>query len=224
MDLADTLPRFASWSLALEPAHRARVLSDIAMQHVKAGSVVCHKGEPVDCWLGVAEGLLKLASSSPDGRTMTFTGVPAGGWFGEGSLLKEEPRRYEAYALRDARVARLPRATFHWLLDRSIAFNRYVLEQLNERLSQFIARAEYSGLLDPDAKLARSLADLFNPVLYPGTGPRMAISQAELALLVGVSRQRANRSLRTLERAGLLAVEYGGIRVLSLDGLRRYGA
>ena len=44
-----------------------------------------------------------------------------------------------------------------------------------------------------------------------------------VALLVGVSRQRANQSLRTLEQAGLLAVEYGAIRVLDLDGLKRYG-
>lgn len=224
MNLSDTLPLFARWSTVLTPAQRDRVLADIAVQQVPAGSTVCRKGESVDCWIGVLDGLVKIASSSPDGRTLTFTGVPPGGWFGEGSLLKQEPRRYDVSALRDSRIARLPRVTFEWLLDTSIPFNRHVLVQLNERLAQFIARAEYQRLLDPDAKLARTLADLFNPLLYPGIGPRLAVSQAELALLVGVSRQRANQSLRTLEEAGLLAVEYGAIRVLDLDGLHRYGS
>lgn len=224
MDLSDTLPLFARWSVAIDAQQRDRVLADIAVQQVAAGGAVCRKGEPVDAWIGVLDGLVKIASSSPDGRTMTFTGVPAGGWFGEGSLLKHDPRRYDATALRASRIARLPRATFEWLLDTSIPFNRYVLVQLNERLSQFLARMEYDRLLDPDAKLARSLADLFNPQLYPGIGPRLEISQAELALLVGVSRQRTNQALRALEQAGLLAVEYGAIRVLDLGGLRSCGS
>jgi CRP-like cAMP-binding protein len=223
VDLADSLRLFARWSVDLAPEHRDRVLADVAVQHVSEGSLFARKGDEVDAWIGVLDGLVKLASTSPDGRAMTFTGVPAGGWFGEGSLLKREARKYEAVAMRDCRIARLPRATFEWLLDHSIPFNRFLLVQLNERLSQFIARVEYEHLLGPDARLARCIADLFNPILYPGIGPRLDISQAEIALLVGASRQRVNQGLQALERAGLVAIEYGGIRVLDLAGLRSFG-
>jgi CRP/FNR family transcriptional regulator, cyclic AMP receptor protein len=223
VNLAETLHLHARWTAALTPEQRARVLSDLAVQHVAAGKSVCRKGEEVDAWIGVLGGLVKLSSSAPDGRTLSFTGVPPGGWFGEGSLLKQEPRRYDASALRDSIVARLPRSTFTWLLDSSIPFNRFLLIQLNERLAQFIARIEYEYLLDPEAKLARCIADLFNPLLYPGSGLRLEISQAEIALLVGTSRQRVNQSLHALEKAGLLAIEYGAIRVLDLAGLRRFG-
>jgi CRP-like cAMP-binding protein len=224
VDLADSLRLFARWSVDLTPEHRDRVLADVAVQHVSAGSLFARKGDEVDAWIGVLDGLVKLASTSPDGRAMTFTGVPAGGWFGEGSLLKREARKYEAVAMRDCRIARLPRATFEWLLDHSIPFNRFLLVQLNERLSQFIGRVEYEHLLGPDAKLARCIADLFNPILYPGIGSRLDISQAEIALLVGASRQRVNQGLQALERAGLVAIEYGGIRVLDLAGLKRFGS
>lgn len=223
MNLAETLHLHARWTAALTPEQRARVLSDLAVQQASAGDQICRKGEDVDAWVGVLGGLVKITSSAPDGRALSFTGVPAGGWFGEGSLLKHEPRRYDVFALRDSVVARLPRATFEWLLDTSIAFNRFVLVQLNERLGQFIARLEYEYLLGPEAKLARSVADLFNPILYPGSGLRLEISQAEIALLVGTSRQRVNQSLQALEKAGLLAIEYGAIRVLDLEGLRRFG-
>ena len=223
MNLADSLRLHARWSVDLDAAQCARVVEDITVHRVEAGAQLCRKGEDVDAWIGVMAGLVKLSSSLPDGRTMTFTGVPPGGWFGEGSLLKREPRKYAAVALRDSTVARLPRATFEWLLGTSLPFNRFLLLQLNERLSQFIGLVEHERLLDPDAKLARSITHLFNPILYPGIGPRLEISQAELALLVGISRQRANQSLRTLEMVGLLAVEYAAIRVLDLEGLRRYG-
>jgi CRP-like cAMP-binding protein len=162
-----------------------------------------------------------MANVSADGRPTSFTGIPSGGWFGEGSLLKDEPRRYDIVALRDSTVAYVPRATFMALLDESVAFNRFLLVQLNERLGQFIGMVEHDRLLGPDARLARGLAGLFNPLLYPGIGPTLPISQEELGQLVGLSRQRVNRGLKVLEARGLLRIEYGAVTVLDLDGLRR---
>lgn len=218
-----TLRAHARWMAALTPEEESRVISSVALQHVAAGSHIVRKGDSAEHWIGVLSGLVKLSSSGPDGRATTFTGVPPGGWFGEGSLLKRELRKYDAVSLSDCSIALLPRTSFEWLLDSSIPFNRYLLVQLNERLSQFIGMVEYERLLDPDARMARCIADLFNPTLYPGIGPELPISQSELALLVGVSRQRANQSLQALERTGLVAVAYGGIRVLDLPGLRRHG-
>lgn len=168
------------------------------------------------------DGLVKMASVSPEGKTTTFVGVTSGGWFGEGSLLKDKARRYDIGALRASRMALMPRATFEWLLDTDIGFNRFLLMQLNERLSQFIAMVEYQRLLGPDARVARSLAALFNPVLYPDQATDLQISQEEVGYLSGVSRQRVNQALQVLEKAGLLAVEYGHIRILDLEGLRAF--
>jgi DNA-binding transcriptional ArsR family regulator len=82
---------------------------------------------------------------------------------------------------------------------------------------------ENERLLDIDTRIARVLAALFNPVLYPGTNRLLQISQEELGYLAGVSRQRANQGLKVLEDAGLVRSEYGGINVLDLDGLRTFG-
>ncbi len=116
----------------------------------------------------------------------------------------------------------MPRATFQWLLDSSIAFNRYLLHQLNERLAQFIGTVEIDRLLGPDARVARCLAQLFNPHLYPGLGRKLEISQGEIGYLTGLSRQRVNQALQRLERGGLLKVDYGAVTVLSLEGLREF--
>jgi CRP/FNR family transcriptional regulator, cyclic AMP receptor protein len=214
--------RAAPWSRSLAPEALARVESECIVRNCPQGSLVCRRGEPVDYWVGVLDGLVKMSSVSADGKQMSYTGISSGGWFGEGSLLKEEPRRYDIVALRDCQIVYMPRATFMRLLDTSVAFNRFLLVQLNERLSQFIGMVEHDRLLGPDARLARNLAALFNPHLYPGVGPMLPISQEEIGQLVGLSRQRVNQALKRLEQEGLLKVEYGGVTVLRLDGLRRF--
>jgi len=218
--LAEAL-RKASWARSLDAKELALVQAEIIERRVPAGGYVCRNGEAVIHWVGVVDGLVKLGNVSPEGKVTTLAGVPAGGWFGEGSLLKNEPRRYDAVALRDSHIALMPRATFARLLDTSIAFNRFLLEQLNERLAQFIAMLEYERLLDPDSRVARCLAWLFNPILYPGLGQRVQVSQEEIGNLSGISRQRVNQALQALEKDALLRVEYGGVTILNLEGLKK---
>ena len=211
------------WARTLPDAERARVEAEIVVRTCPAGGYVCRKGEAVEHWIGVIDGLVKMANVSADGKPTSFVGIARGGWFGEGSLLKDEPRRYDIVALRASEIAYMPRATFLRLLDTSMAFNRYLLKQLNERLGQFIAMVEHDRLRGPEARLARSLAGLFNPVLYPGIGSSLPVSQEELGQLVGLSRQRVNQALKCLEAEGLLRVEYGSVSVLDLARLRTYG-
>lgn len=212
----------APWAKALPPARLARIEAETSVRECPAGSLVCRRGERVEHWIGVIEGLVKMASVSAEGKAMSFTGIGTGGWFGEGSLLKDEPRRYDIVALRDSTIAYMPRTTFMALLDESVAFNRFLLIQLNERLGQFIGLVEHDRLLGPDARLARGLASLFNPHLYPGSRSTLPISQEEIGQLVGLSRQRVNQALQVLEQKGLLRVEYGGVTVLDLKGLREF--
>jgi CRP-like cAMP-binding protein len=212
------------WLDQLQPAERERAVASLLVGDAQPGDYVCRVGRPVTYWFGVVEGLLKMSSDDAQGQTMTYAGLPPGGWFGEGTTIKREPYRYNIQALRKSVVAGLPIDTFHWLLDHSIGFNRFVMNQLNERLGQFIAAREFDRISDPDVRVARSLAALFNPVLYPLVGQWLRITQQELAYLVGLSRQRVNESLGELTREGLIKVEYGGLKVLDLAGLRRFGA
>src|SRR5450830_1360572 len=88
------------WSKALSSTEMQKVCDETKEATISAGAYVCRKGDPVDHWIGVVEGLLKMSSMSPEGKSVTFTGMLSGGWFGEGSLLKNETRRYDVVALR----------------------------------------------------------------------------------------------------------------------------
>jgi CRP-like cAMP-binding protein len=216
--------RSSLWTPALTPEQLERVEATVVERQVRAGGFVGRRGDQVDSWTGVIDGVVALSIVSPEGKEMIFTGVATGGWFGEGTLLKKELRKYDAVALRDCRIASMPRQTFEWLLERSIGFNRFILRQLNERLSQFIGIIESDRSRHPDARVAHCLANLFHPFLYPGTTRRLLLSQEEVGSLAGLCRQRANQALQALEKAGALTVEYGRIIVRDLEVLRGLSA
>ncbi len=78
----------------------------IQVADADAGELVCKIGRPATYWFGVIDGLLKMSSDTADGIPITFTGVPPGGWFGEGTLLKHEAYRYNIQALAAQRRGR----------------------------------------------------------------------------------------------------------------------
>ena len=208
------------WLRPLTADERDRVAPQLRIGDAEPGELICRRGRTATYWFGVVDGLLKMSTETADGHTITYSGLTAGGWFGEGTVMKRERYRYNVQALRKSLVAGLPVDTFHWLLDHSIGFNRFVMNQLNERLAQFIGTIEADRTPSPEQRVARNLAALVNPVLFPGVGEMLRITQQELAYLVGLSRQRVNEALKALAAQGLLQIEYGGLRILDLPALR----
>jgi CRP-like cAMP-binding protein len=208
------------WLQALDEPERERAQDALIVTTAQPGDHICRLGRPVTYWFGLVDGLLKMNNDDSLGPVITFTGLAPGGWFGEGTALKHEPYRYNVQALRKSHVAGIPIATFDWLIDHSLGFNRFVMNQLNERLGQFIAAREIDRLGSPDLRVARNLAAMFHPLLYPNVGGILRITQQELAYLVGLSRQRVNEALTTLAELGWIRVEYGGVRLLDLQALR----
>lgn len=214
--------RNSFWADTLTPNQLAQVCAESHELHVKAGAHLAQAGDPANSWYGVIDGVLIMTVCSPEGKESTFTGVRSGAWFGEGTLLKPGPWRYNSTAIRDSRLVGVPRSTFERLVQTSLPFNHFLLSHLNARLGLFISLVEYDRLLGPDARLARCLASLFNSDLYPQPGRFVQLSQEEIGHLCALSRQRANEALHKLEAAGLLRVEFGGVTVLDLPGLRNY--
>jgi CRP/FNR family transcriptional regulator, cyclic AMP receptor protein len=116
----------------------------------------------------------------------------------------------------------MPAVTFFWLLDTSIPFNRFILNQLNERLGQYLGAFEHDRLDDLEARAAHALAVMPHPQLYPSREYRIEISNEDLGHLVGASPQRISQALQVLEKSGLIKIAYRVITVLDIDGLRDF--
>jgi CRP/FNR family transcriptional regulator, cyclic AMP receptor protein len=223
MIAADYLKRIAAWSRELNDREIEIARAGIAERSYGANECIFVRGDHFEYWTGVVTGLARMGIVSRGGKAASFAGLTAGAWFGEGTVLKNEARRYDVVALRDTRLALMDRATFLWLFENSVGFNRFLVGQLNERLGQFIGLLEYGRTLDATARLARSIASLFNPILYPDLTLHLEITQEEIGALSGISRQKANQCLKTLEKEGLLRLEYGGVTIIDPERLRHYG-
>jgi CRP-like cAMP-binding protein len=222
---AERLRQIAFWARDLNETEIEHARRGMTEKDFAKGEYLCHRGDRFDHWVGVIHGVIKVGTVTSTGKTTTFAGCRNGSWLGEGSVVKDEARRYDLVALRDSRVALMNRAAFFWLFDNSAAFNRFLIRQLNERISQFIGLVEYDRMLDIPSRVARNIAWLFNPVLYPPEDKttHLDITQEELGLLAGLSRQHTNEALKLLESKGLLRVERGGVTVLDLAALAGYG-
>lgn len=210
----EQLDAIAIWAPDLTEEERERARRGIIERNYAKGSYVCHRGDKLDYWTCIVTGLVKLGSISAEGKSIALAGLGPTDWFGEGSVIKDEPRKYDLYALRDTRLAMMDRKTFNWLFAHSVGLNRYLVHQFNERLGQFIGQVEQDRMLGPAGRLARSLLQLINPVGRPKRNGVVDITQEELGLLAGISRQAANKALRDLETRGLIRTDQTGVHVL----------
>ena len=161
-------------------------------------------------------GLVKIESEVGAGRCSTFLGLAAGEWFGEGSVLKNEPRRYNVIALRDTELLCLPNELFRSLSAGSTAFNQFLVERLNHKLGQAMAIIEAGRTRTPEQRVALSLSRLF----WSRTR-QLDLTQDELASLAGMSRQTANRALNNLQQLGVISLSMNRITVLDDAALTR---
>jgi CRP/FNR family transcriptional regulator, cyclic AMP receptor protein len=215
--------RLAPWAQGLSVNQLDRVIGEVEQREVASGSFVYRRGDAAEHWIGVVSGLVKISRDSSTGRSLMLAAVPAGGWFGDGALLSDEPRRYSALALRPTSLVFMPRSTFTWLHRTSLSFNQFLVRYIHNRYRQAAAMLEGDRLLERDERIARCLALLFDPDLYPGRAASVEISQEEIGQLSGLTRQHVNKALQSLKQRDFVRIERRGITVLDLDALKRLG-
>ena len=219
-----SLVRAAPFAASLSQTELDRVEHDLHERSFISGGHVAWKGDPVEHWMVVVDGMVKVEAAAADGRKTTLMGITGGGWFGETALLRSGRWPFDVIASRATTLGLLPRATFEWLLGSSIAFNRFLLDQVNARLWQFVQRCEHLRFCEASGHVAHCLGELFDERLYPRTTRRLPLSQDEVAHLAGISRPSANRALHELERLGVLSVAYGTVLVHDPQELQRLGS
>ncbi len=206
-------PWFAGVSVALQE----RLRSEVSTQHADKGSVMLPAGSAVQGWHAVLSGLVMLQSPASQGRASAFIGVPDGEWFGEGSAMKPEPRRYHVIALRPTTLLCLPLPLFATLRETSLGFNQFLVQHLNMRLGQAMTIIEAGRTQSPEHRVALYLSRLF----WRSTR-RLNLTQDELGQLVGLSRQTVNKVLRVLEGRGIVSLDFGRVAIVDDEALNAY--
>jgi CRP-like cAMP-binding protein len=202
--------RMQPWFAHISPAQQESVTRAAYTVRAGKGEVVLPAREQALGWYAVLWGFVKLQSPGQDQQASSFLALTGGEWFGEGSAMKDEPRRYQVVALRDSELLCLPRARFRELIATNLTFNHAVMKHLNLRLGQAMAIIETQRHCNLEQRLALHLSRTFWHGLR-----RLNLSQEELGLLAGMSRQAVNRTLKGLEQRGFVSLLNG--RVVSVD-------
>lgn len=203
------------WFAELAPPAQERIAQAVCLRQGAKGDILLRAGDRVEGWYAVLSGLVKLQSRPVQGRRSAYLGIPGGEWFGEGAAMKCEARQYDVIALRETELLCLPLAEFQQLRASSLTFNQALAEQLNMRLGQAMAIIETMRLRTPEQRVAMYLGR------HLWHGPRkLSLSQEELGILAGLSRQTVNLVLQGLEQRGLVSLEFGRVSILDDEGLR----
>ncbi len=218
--IAEFLERW-DWYRALPADLRALTLKTATERTAEPGDTIAREGMPCLHWYGVLRGYLQMYVVGADGAETTLYCMREGEWGGDGSLLKKEMRRYDLRALTAAHICLIPAQTFEALRHASIPFNHFLLEIMNARMGAFVTMLAASRLLGPELRVARGLLMVASP--HATGAQQLAISQHELALICGLSRQRVNAALSEFKRLGLVSIEPNkGQLVAQVPGLRSY--
>ncbi len=213
-------PRFISaqpWFASVPTALQERLREEVFAVQGDKGAIMMPAGSAVEGWHAVLSGLVMLQSPASKGRASAFIGVPDGEWFGEGSAMKPEPRKYNVVALRPTTLLCLPLPLFATLRESSLAFNQFLVQHLNMRLGQAMTIIEAGRTQSPEHRVALYLSRLF----WRSTR-RLNLTQDELGQLVGLSRQTVNRVLRTLEALGIVSLDFGKVAIVDDEALGAY--
>jgi CRP/FNR family transcriptional regulator, cyclic AMP receptor protein len=143
-------------------------------------------------------------------------------WVGELGLFDGTPRSLDLSGQVDSIVLHVPAAPLHAFLEAEPRYWQDFAKLLTAKL-----RLAFLGMADAatssvEERVSRRLA-----MMVDGYGewtdrayPLVKITQDTLATMVSSSRQSVNSALRTLEGAGLIKIRYGGVEVISVEGLR----
>lgn len=205
------------WFAGVPVALQERLRDEVSVQHADKGTVMMPAGSAVQGWHAVLSGLVMLQSPASQGRASAFIGVPDGEWFGEGSAMKPEPRRYHVVALRPTTLLCLPLPLFATLRETSLGFNQFLVQHLNMRLGQAMTIIEAGRTQSPAHRVALYLSRLF----WRSTR-RLNLTQEELGQLVGLSRQTVNKVLRVLEGRGIVSLDFGRVAIVDDEALNAY--
>lgn len=181
-----------------------------------AGAVIVGQDDPGEALYVLASGKVKVVLYGVSGREIILSLFRTpGDFFGEMSLLDDQPRSATVIALERATLLSLSRADFRTHLKAHPRTALEVLAELSRRLRRADEVIGNLALLDVYGRVARWLreqAQSDGEETDEGVVIRQRPTQQEIAGLIGTSRETVSRALSELARRGHIAVS--GKRIL----------
>jgi CRP/FNR family cyclic AMP-dependent transcriptional regulator len=223
VELLEQAPLFS----VLHPTDLRVLASRFRLVRFGRGEVVFREGELAERLFLIDSGKVKLSISSPGGQELLIGLLGRGQIFGELEVIDRGPRAMDARAMEDARVYALDTDVFWTMLENRPALARRLLELMARRLRRADQTSQDLVFFDAPTRLARRLLQLADDHGEPvGEGEEsiritVRVTQEELAQMIGVTRESANRLVASFAGRGWVAWNDGNPLILQPEALVR---
>jgi CRP/FNR family transcriptional regulator, cyclic AMP receptor protein len=206
---------------ALDEQTRFQLASRAHRYRFAAGESIFEIGSAEQSMLAVFTGTVRITARSPTGREIALADLGPGEVFGEIALFDGRGRTASAVALSACELLVFERRDVMAFLEHHPQACLRLLETLCERLRHADERITEVAFSELSVRLAKVL--LTKAITPKGIGnakpPKVALSQRELAMLIGGTRESVNRCLRDWQRRGIVHLGGGWIVIDTPDAL-----
>jgi len=214
------VPLFAS----LKPALLEELAGKLTPKSYRRGEVIFHQDDPGSAMHIIKSGQVKIATTSPEGEEVIMAILKDSDFFGELSLLDDEPRSANAVAMEATQTMTLRQGDFTDMLGRHPEIVTGVLASLARRLRRTDQLLEDAVFLDLPARLSKRLLELaqnHGVKTSKGLEIDLRLTQQNLAAALGVTRVALNKHLGLLQDEDLISLESKRIIITRPEELRK---
>jgi len=193
-------------------------------QRLRKKQVLFRKGDEGTALYIIKRGKVKIVLSSKEGEGVVPAIFSEGDFFGEMSLLDQNPRSADVVAIEESEVFVLNRTDFISFLKNSANAIKCIFACLSERLRKTDDLLEDASFLTVSGKLAKKLIELgkeFGMEDKTAIKINLRLTQQDIAELVGTTRESINKELKVLRDKGLVSTEDGFIQLIDLERLKK---
>src|SRR3989338_221485 len=189
-DVLKRVPLFAD----LSEADLARFGEVTREREYPKNRVILFEDDPGDALYIVSTGQVKVVLIGEDGREVILSVLGDGDFFGEMSLIDDEPRSAHVIAMRDSPLLVLRRDDFQSQLEQHPKVALELLRVLVQRLRRADEKIGGLVLLDVNGRVAQLLLDLAEE----SGGPKITrkLTHQTIAQMIGSSRETGSRPVR----------------------------
>lgn len=180
-------------------------------------SIILFEDDPGDALYVVVAGQVKVVLIGEDGREVILAVLKEGDFFGEMSLIDDQPRSAHVIAMEDAELLVLRRHEFLQCMQEMPRIALGLLQALSRRLRRADDKIGGLVLLDVNGRVARLLLELADE--HGGARIPRKITHHQIAQMIGSSRETVSRTIRDLADRGLIEVTRQAILVKDRAGL-----
>ena len=203
MTLAPVLRRVPLFA-ELSEAEIAR-LGDIARDRsYPRNSVILFEDDPGDALYVVVTGLVKVVLIGEDGREVILSVLKEGDFFGEMSLIDDQPRSAHVIAMEDSSLVVLRREDFQHRIREAPGVALGMLKAMSRRLREADEKIGGLVLLDVNGRVAKLLLSMADE--NDGVQITRRVTHHTIAQMVGSSRETVSRTMRDLADRGYIEV------------------